>query len=182
MKFALMTTAALTALIAFAPAAAYAVTETTKTTVSQKDIPDVNKVNLTVFDLDKNGVLTMKEVGSYLFGVFDTDGNHSIDNIEFKQTRFMTIIPMEKETLKLVDFDDDGSAEQVDRTYEEFVKLSHLARFDDDQDGLSPNEFINEGYEVLDDDEDKLINREEWEEAYMDLVRALVNEPERYQN
>jgi Ca2+-binding EF-hand superfamily protein len=181
MRFALLATAAVTAFIAFAPAA-NAVTETTKITVQQKDIPDVNKVNLTVFDVDQNGVLSMKEVGTYLFKIFDTDGNHSIDNIEFKQTRFMTIIPMEKETLKLVDYNSDGKAEQVEHTYEEFVQKSQLARFDDDQDGLSPNEFIGEGYEVLDDDEDKLISLEEWEEAYLGLVSGKVNEPERYQN
>lgn len=173
-----LTAAAAIALLSLAGTAS-AETVTTKTTVQQKDIPDVNKVNLTAFDLDKNGVLTMREVGSYLFGVFDTDGNGSIDNIEFKKKRFMTIIPMEKETLKLVDSDNDGNAEVVEQSYESFIKQSMLMRFDENKDGLSPNEFIGKGYEVLDDDEDRLINHEEWQEAYLQTVLP-VNEPERY--
>jgi hypothetical protein len=71
---------------------------------------------------------------------------------------------------------------KVDHTEETFIKQSQLMRFDGNMDGLSANEFINTGYEKLDDDEDKLINAEEWDEAYMELTRAPVNEPERYQN
>lgn len=181
MKSIYLMTAAAVALVGFS-APVKAETVTTKVTVQQKDIPDVNKVNLTVFDADKNGILSMKEVGQYLFKIFDNDKNGSIDNIEFKQKRFMTIIPMEKETTLQVDFDDDGMPEKVDHSEENFIKQSQLMRFDDNMDGLSPNEFINTGYEVLDDDEDKLINAEEWDEAYMELTRAPVNEPERYQN
>ena len=173
-----LTSVAAIALLSLAGTAS-AETVTTKTTIQQKDIPDVNKVNLTAFDIDKNGVLTMREVGSYLFGVFDTDGNGSIDNIEFKKKRFMTIIPMEKETLKLVDSNNDSNAEVVEQSYESFIKQSMLMRFDDNKDGLSPNEFIGKGYEVLDDDEDRLINHEEWQEAYLQTVLP-VNEPERY--
>lgn len=161
-------------------AAVMAETTTTKTTVQQQDVPNLNKVNLTVFDLDKNGVLTMNEVGKYLFKVFDTDGNGSIDNIEFKKSMFMTIIPMEKKTLKLVDFDDDGHPEVSERTYENFVKSSQLARFDDDNDGLSANEFIGQGYEELDDDNDRLINLHEWEKAYKTLTSPVVNDPALY--
>lgn len=181
MKTMYLMTAAAVALIGFS-AVAQAETVTTKVNVQQKDIPDVNKVNLIVFDADKNGILSMKEVGQYLFDVFDNDKNGSIDNIEFKQKRFMTVIPMEKETTLQVDFNDDGIPEKVDHTEETFIKQSQLMRFDGNMDGLSANEFINTGYEKLDDDEDKLINAEEWDEAYMELTRAPVNEPERYQN
>jgi hypothetical protein len=176
-KFLTMTVAAV-ALMGYA-GTANAETITTKTVVSQKEIPDVNKVNLAVFDLDKNGVLTMREVGSYLFDVFDTDGNGNVDNIEFKQKQFMTIIPMEKETTLAIDANSDGKPEVTEQTYEEFVQQSKLMRFDENKDGLSANEFIGLGYEKLDDDEDRQINHEEWQEAYLQLVLP-VNEPERY--
>lgn len=161
---------------------AFAETVTTKTVVQQEEVPGVNKVNLTVFDLDKNGILSRKEIGEYLFRTFDTDGNHNIDNLEFKKKMFITLIPMEKETTTILDFDDDGRPDDVQHTEESFVQLSQLGRFDDNKDGLSANEFINKGYEELDDDEDRQINLEEWEEAYKELVSAPVNEPERYQN
>jgi Ca2+-binding EF-hand superfamily protein len=111
MKTMYLMTAAAVALIGFS-AVAQAETVTTTVNVQQKEIPDVNKVNLIVFDTDKNGILSMKEVGQYLFDVFDNDKNGSIDNIEFKQKRFMTIIPMEKETTLQVDFNDDGIPEK----------------------------------------------------------------------
>jgi hypothetical protein len=158
---------------------AMADTVTTKTVVQPTDVPDVNKVNLMAFDTDKNNVLSMREVGNYLFDVYDTDGNGNIDNIEFKQKKFMTVIPMEKETTTVFDYDDDGKADVVEHTSQDFIQQSHLMRFDDNKDGLAANEFIGKGYEELDDDEDRQINREEWTEAYLQLVLP-VNEPERY--
>lgn len=172
-------TAAAIALIGFVPAA-HADTVTTKTVVQQKDIPNVNRVDMTMFDLNHDKILSRDEVGEYLFKVFDTDNNHNIDNIEFKQPKFITLIPMEKETMITVDFDNDGVPDKAEHTYESFVQLSQLGRFDDDQDGLSAKEFINTGYEVLDDDEDRQISLEEWKEAYGELLHITVNEPERY--
>lgn len=167
------------ALIGFLPAA-HAQTITTKTIVQQQDLPNVNKVNLTVFDMDKNGILSMNEVGRYLFGVFDADGNGSVDNIEFKKPMFMSIIPMERETLRLIDFDNDGTPDVSNHSSENFVKMSRLSRFDDNYNGLSANEFINQGYEELDDDNNRLINLHEWEKAYKKLVSPAVNDPALY--
>ncbi len=162
--------------------AAHAETITTKTVVQQENLPNTNKINLTAFDVNEDGTLSMAEVGERLFRLFDRDGNHSIDNLEWSTKAVMTVIPMEKETLKLVDLNDDGNPETVEHTQETFLKESRLMRFDENRDGLSPKEFIDTGYEVLDDDEDRLINLEEWKEAYMEAVHAPVNEPERYQN
>jgi hypothetical protein len=159
---------------------AIAETVTTKTVVQQSIMPDTNKINFMAFDLNNDGILSRREVGEKLFTLFDLDGNGSIDNIEFDKKTVMTIIPMEKTTLTVVDFDDDGRADQAGSTYEDFIKESHLMRFDDNKDGLSPAEFINSGYEKLDDDEDKLISLEEWKEAYRVSLHTPVDEPERY--
>ncbi len=175
----LMASAALIALAGIP--AAHAETVTTKTLVQQEEMPGVNKINLTAFDVNEDGTLSMQEVGERLFRLFDRDGNGSIDNIEWGTKAIMTIIPMEKETLKFVDYNDDGNAEVIQHTEQNFLKDSHLSRFDENHDGLTPKEFIDTGYEVLDDDEDRLINLEEWKEAYMESLHTPVNEPERYQ-
>src|SRR5690606_33257010 len=73
-------------------------TITTKTIVSQQDIPNVQKTNFSAFDLNGDNILSMSEVGQKLFYVFDTDGNEVLDNIEFNNKKIMTIIPMEKMT------------------------------------------------------------------------------------
>lgn len=49
----------------------------------------------------------MEEVGEKLFMVFDLDGNHLIDNIEWDKKSMMTIMPMEKETYKFYDSDNN---------------------------------------------------------------------------
>jgi hypothetical protein len=169
------------ALITLGGAPAHAETVTTKTVVQQEEMPGVNKINLTAFDVNEDGTLSMQEVGERLFRLFDRDGNHSIDNIEWDTKAIMTIIPMEQQTLKFVDLNDDGNPEVVEHTEATFLKDSHLMRFDDNKDGLTPKEFIGKGYENLDDDQDKLINLEEWKEAYMESLHSPVNEPEKYQ-
>jgi Ca2+-binding EF-hand superfamily protein len=169
-----------TATVGMIASAAFAETVNTKTVVQQQDIPGVNKINFMAFDLNGDGILSMREIGERLFELYDTDGNGSIDNIEVGRKAVMTIIPMEKMSATVVDIDDDGVADHKDMTYEKFIQQSHLARFDENKDGLTAAEFIGKGYEVLDDDQDKLISLEEWKEAYKESLHIPVNEPERY--
>ncbi|MCC7305678.1 MAG: hypothetical protein IT558_05400 [Alphaproteobacteria bacterium] len=159
---------------------AAAATVTTTTIVQQEDLPNTNKINFMAFDLNEDNVLSMREIGEKLFRLFDLDGNHSIDNIEFNKKGVMTIIPMEKTTFIQVDYNDDGSTDEAAVSYQDFIRDSHLMRFDENMDGLTPAEFIETGIEELDDDQDKLINLEEWKEAYMESLHLPVNEPERY--
>jgi hypothetical protein len=169
------------ALISFAivtPAGAETVT--TKTVVSQKDVPNVEKTDFSAFDLNHDNVLTMREVGKKLFYVFDNDGNEVIDNIEFQNKKVMTIIPMEKQTFTFMDYDSDGNSDQSTFTYETFIQQSHLMRFDTDMDGLSPAEFIGFSFLETDDDNSKAVELEEWEEAYSLLTRPKAAEQERY--
>lgn len=169
------------AALAFVPAIAQAETEVTKTYVQTKESPDVNNIDFTAFDVNNDGAYSMEEVGEKLFAIFDTDGNEVIDNTEWNNRNFYTITPMEVESFKFVDYDDDGQADASTYTYDTFYKVSGLMKFDKDQDGLSAAEFIGEGYEVLDSDEDKMITLKEWQRAYLES-RPEHNRPESYQN
>ncbi|MBU0799392.1 MAG: hypothetical protein KKA05_00160 [Alphaproteobacteria bacterium] len=150
------------------PATTESVTTTTKSYVQQKAVAGApTRINFDAFDRNQNGILSMAEVGEHLFFIFDTDGNEVIDNIEFNNKRVITIAPMEKHTLKMVDFESDGSAELSTYTYETFTTTSGLTRFDNDLDGLSASEFIDTSMLKLDTDESKSIELDEWKKAYI---------------
>lgn len=153
---------------------------TTKTTTSPQPMPNTDMVEFETFDTNKDGILSMAEVGEELFYLFDRDGNQVIDNIEFDQNSVLTITPMKKETVTMVDKYGDGNIEHTTYTYETFLRQSQLARFADDYDGLSPREFINDSFLALDDNDDKAITLDEWKEAYTAMTIPKNAEQERY--
>jgi len=176
-KHILMTTMA-TLAITVAAQSIHAETTTTTTIVQSQPAGDnTMKVNLMAFDSNHDNILSMREVGEKLFDLFDQDHNGYIDNIEFNKKMFITVIPMEKDTIKFVDYDDDGKPDAVTHTTETFMADSHLKRFDTNGDGLTPAEFIQTGYQKLDIDNDQMISKDEWKKAYHDSVYADINEP-----
>ncbi len=166
--------------MAFSISTANAETVHTETYVQSQGIEGATRINFADFDLNKNGVFSKPEVGKKLFYVFDTDGNEVIDNIEWDKTSMYTITPMEKQTFKFVDFDDDGNADTSTYTYETFYDASGLIRFDQDKNGLSASEFINVGFQELDDNDNNTIELDEWEEAYTEMTSPPNAEQERY--
>ncbi len=164
-KSLLLAGAATMALFMAAPVNADTVTK--QTTVTQKDLPDTYKVNFAAMDLNQDGILSRSEVGRKLFYIFDTDGNEVIDNIEFGKSKVLTVIPLEKNQLTMVDFDDDGSADVTKYTSQEFAEFSMLNRFDADNDGLSAEEFIGRSFLKMDTNRDKSIDIKEWRDAYI---------------
>jgi hypothetical protein len=158
--------------------------ETVRTEVrtETQTLEDVNQIPFSMFDVNKDGIFEKEEVGEQLFYVFDRDGNEVIDNIEWDMKSVYTIMPMEKTTYKFVDYDDDGLTDETTYTYETFYKASGLIRFDNNQDGLSPAEFIGVGFLNLDDSGNKMIELEEWKEAYTVSLSPKNAEMERYNN
>lgn len=156
-------------------------TVTTKTVVHQKEIPNTNKTNFSAFDLNNDGILSMKEVGTKLFYVFDTDGNEVIDNIEFDHRQVMTIIPMEKDTMRFIDWDSDGNTDAATFERETFFQQSGLMRFDKNVDGLSASEFITHTMLELDKDDSKVIELDEWKEGYKKRLTRDAADQENYQ-
>lgn len=142
---------------------------TTQTVVSPGTVegPNIQTINFMGFDINKDGILSMREVGDRLFQYFDRDGNDVIDNIEFGLKTVLTITPVEKETLRLVDIDGDGATDVSTYTYETFHEASGLNRFDKNSDGLSPSEFIQTGFQELDISDNNMIELEEWRKAYI---------------
>lgn len=147
--FGILATTALVATIAM-PLVAQAQSVKEEVKVVQKPIPGANKVNFTDFDVNGDGILSMNEVGDRLFKSFDRDGNGTLDSHEWEMRSVITIVPVEKETLRLVDFNGDGKSEVASYSTEEFMKRSGLARFDKDADGLSPREFIGKSFKEAD--------------------------------
>lgn len=150
---------------------ARAETVTEKTIVSQKEIPGVHKIDFMSFDENKDGVLEMKEVGDVLFTAFDRDGNGVIDNQEFDENPVMTVIPTEKTTYTFYDYNSDGKAEKAVMTQEDFLKKSSLMRFDTQYNGLSPKDFIGKSFKEVDMTHDNLLDLEEWQRVYADIVK-----------
>lgn len=159
---------------------AIADTTTTKTYVQPQTLNNVNQINFSTFDVNGDGKYSMEEVGERLFVCFDQDRNQEIDNIEWTKKNVMTITPMEKETFEYTDTNDDGIAEKSTYTYETFYTASGLIKFDSNKDGLSAAEFIGEGFESLDNDENKMISLAEWKKAYMSSTQPKHNDPVNY--
>lgn len=145
--------------------------EKTETLVEQKKIANTNEVNLLDFDLNKDGSLTREEVGEKLFYMFDRDGNMIIDNLEQNRVGLITLIPMQKTTIKMVDVGANGKVEERTLNTEEFMAESRLIAYDQNRDGLTPLEFIGVSFNRLDANNDKAVDVEEWKDAYASYVQ-----------
>lgn len=157
------------------------VTVTKTTAVTPKIIEGAIPVNFAYLDVNADGILSRKEVGEKLFFLFDTDGNKVIDNVEIKKNQVITLVPLEKTQLTMIDFDDDGKADVVDVTSDQFMDYSMLNRFDKDNDGLSAEEFIGHSALELDTDKSGVVEYPEWKEAYDRSVTPEAAKQFRYQ-
>jgi hypothetical protein len=124
-------------------------------------------INFMDFDLNKDGILSVNEVGEMLFKLYDTDGNEVIDNNEYERRAVVTVMPMEKNTVVSYDFDGDGKPDETKYTYETFTRDTLLTRFDKNKDGLSPHEFTGLYFLSADVNRDKAIDLKEWQGSYI---------------
>lgn len=143
---------------------------------------NINAIPFMDFDLNKDGILSRDEVGEKLFRLFDRDGNEVIDNREMKMVGVMTFIPMEKETVRIVDYNAPGIDDDVTVTHQNFLEQSNLIKFDQDKDGLTPLDFIGKPFNQINIKKDSVIDLEEWKRAYASLVRPLHEEQFFYNN
>lgn len=124
-------------------------------------------INFLDFDMNKDTILSINEIGEMLFKLYDTDGNNVIDNIEYDRRAVVTILPVEKNTVISYDFDGDGKADETKYTYETFMQDTLLTRFDMNRDGLSPREFTDLHFMAADVNNDKVVDLKEWQGSYI---------------
>lgn len=154
----------------------------TDTYIQQRETPAMKKVDFAAFDINGDGQLSHPEIGEKLFRIFDTDGNHVIDNIEYTKPMVMTVIPMVKREIVTVETAADGKVVETKTSEEEFYKQSMLHKFSDNPAGLSAQDFLSRNYWSLDDNGDKMIDVKEWKDAYTESLRPSAANPNRYNN
>lgn len=124
-------------------------------------------INFLDFDVNKDTVLSLDEIGRMLFKLYDTDGNEVIDNNEYERRAVVTVMPMEKTTTVTYDFDGDGMTDKVVRSYDTFLRDTQLSRFDANKDGLSPHEFTGDAFLHTDINKDGTVELKEWQSSYI---------------
>lgn len=176
---------ALTAAVALMTVSGLAVADTTTTTtttvVKEQAMTDATRFHITQFDLNNDNVYAKSEIGKKLFYIYDTDGNEVIDNLEFDDKRVLTVVPVEQETYTLVDSDNDGVAEQSRYSFSRVMEETGLAMYDEDEDGLSAEEFIGTYFRAVDKNDNKLIDVDEWKSMYLSSVDGMT-ESDRFNN
>jgi len=150
------------------------VVRSTTVTKTEQVMPETGTriVNFMDFDLNQDTTLSTFEIGEMLFKLFDADGNEVIDNVEYEHRNVMTVVPMAKETIVSYDFDNDGQADHVERSYERILEETKLSRFDNNGDGISPHEFVEKTFLEMDVNRSKMIELNEWRGAYIESVAA----------
>lgn len=172
-------TAVLTILTPFAMAMATTITKSKTTTPIP--VPNTIAVDFSQFDKNKDGIYSMREVGSHLFYMFDKDGNEVIDNREWGDRTVITVSPVDVSTRYQIDFDDDGIADLSDYDHGRFFKDSGLVRFDKNRNGLSAREFLGHSLKEVDTSRNGYVNLKEFTQSYLKTIPAH-NKPSTYNN
>jgi len=148
------------------------VVRSTTVTKTQQVMPKTGTrlINFMDFDMNQDGILSTFEIGEMLFKLFDSDGNQVIDNVEFEHRNVMTLVPMETETIVTYDFDNDGQADRVERSYERALEETQLSRFDNGGEGISPRDFVEKSFLEMDVNRSKMIELSEWRGAYIESI------------
>lgn len=155
---------------------------TVRVEVEPKIPPNKNTINFDGFDLNGDGVLARDEVGEKLFQVFDRDSNRVIDNIEMKTPSLIVFTHMEKKKIEVIDYHAETKPTKRNVTRQEFLKASKLSRFDKNEDGLSPLDFLEIPFNQVDVKDDAVIDLYEWKRAYAKSVKPLHMENFHYNN
>lgn len=143
-------------------------TVVTKTTTQQQTpVAGGRMVNLNDFDLNRDKLLSRFEVGEMIFKLYDANSNYLLDADEYERKVILTVVPVEKSTTVVYDYNSDGIADKTQYSNETFMQDTLLSRFDKDKDGMTPHEFINKDFAAVDTDANKGIDLIEWRDAYI---------------
>ncbi len=148
--------------------------------VTPKATPNKKSINLMEFDLNDDGRLTQEEVGEKLFKVFDRDHNGVIDNREMKKVGLITLAPMQRKTTETIEYKSLDHPTKTTINEEEFLHRSQLVKFDKDEDGLTPLDFLGMTFLKVNVKKDDVIDLYEWKRAYAESVRGKHQEQYNY--
>jgi Ca2+-binding EF-hand superfamily protein len=174
-RFACLAAATALCLLPLAPA--FSATTVEQTTSQVPPPPDKRMINLAEFDLNKDGMLSTYEVGEMLFKIFDTDASGALDPAEFASKSLLTVVPMEKKTTVIRDYNNDGVPDKIETTFDTFMQETQLAKLDRFKDGLSPKEFVDLSFATIDTNEDGRIDLTEWRDAYVARIAPAIVAP-----
>ena len=116
-----------------------------------------------IFDMNKDNVITVEEVSQTLFNTFDADRNRALEDFEYNNTI----------KINLRDFPQDDYTYEFDNktySYTQFTELTQINLFDDYNNGLKGQDLLNESFFQLDKNENGYITFEEWHDAYLNAV------------
>lgn len=167
LKYALIGGLALSGAAAVAHAETVTTTRT-QTTTERQMTTDNSHIDLARLERDNNGTIVLDDLARHLFYLYDTDGNELIDNQEFEARRIATIMPVERETITVVDtISSNGEPELMTHNYTHFMERTGLSRFETNADGLTAHEFLGDvSFLEADQNSDHGIGLEEWKAAY----------------
>ncbi|HRK97423.1 MAG TPA: hypothetical protein PLE43_02980 [Alphaproteobacteria bacterium] len=155
-------------------------TATVRVEVAPKDASGRESIDFSEFDINHDGVFEREEVGEKLFTIFDKDKNGVIDNLEMKKIGLRVYSPMQKKTIETVDYTTPGKEQRISVTEEEFIQQSKLIKFDKEEDGLSPIDFLGMPFNQVNVKNDGVIDLYEWKRAYAASVKPLHIESFQY--
>lgn len=131
-------------------------------------------INFAEFDVNGDGILTREEIGVKLFHLFDNDGNHLLDNIEYTRNNIITILPIAKDVVIKYDLDGDGVPDKTEVSHTMIMEETMLSRFDADGQGLSPEKFTGRHFNIADINKDKFVDLEEWKASYNSTIDERI--------
>lgn len=167
-KLSIAALAALCAIIPMSTSFAEVIERTVTTT--ETILPGHRTFTFTEFDVNRDTILSVNEVGEMLFNMYDLDGNEVLDNIEYEKRSVVTVVPVEKEILISYDFDNDGLADAVQRSEAQFMQETLLTLYDRNKDGLSPREFTGRDFMEADINNDRAVELKEWQGSYIAIL------------
>tara|TARA_Y100001934_G_C12376985_1_gene789782 strand:- start:1599 stop:2117 length:519 start_codon:yes stop_codon:yes gene_type:complete len=130
-------------------------------------------ITIDAFDANQNKVVTLEEVGNVYFQMLDGDNNLSLTAIEFNNNFKINMVYEEPKGYKYSKENPSEQDEPEFYTYNQFLELSKLEKFEDAYNGLNGPALIDSIFEQIDTNRNAMISLPEWNAAFIDEAELL---------